>query len=316
MKRTSVDFKKIFKMHIFIFMILLLGLFTSCSNQKDSTPVVYNAVCVTSKKEIDVKLFKDVGAEEKEWRIQSCAIDEKNGILYKLNSTDEVVVYDLWTKAFVSKIKKPNKTGHDNDACMIEDKMYLVGSKPTSYLTEIQKLYCWNLSTNTIEKLKVDGIEDAEGRAVRCLMGVSAYINNHLLLVTQDYIVDDSHGVNHDETDKLCIYDYNIETEQCDKIFETKWDAVFVQGATYIDGKVFIACNIQTEKHASNYKGIEIKVVSLEQQTIIEVIHIEGFFEAEGLENYKKDDDLFLVFGLSNPGLVSQILTMKLEDLN
>ncbi|MDE7213055.1 MAG: hypothetical protein K2N42_00575 [Anaeroplasmataceae bacterium] len=312
MKKIVIIFKKIFRIQMLI-LIAFLGVLTSCSENQENDPVIYNAVCAKSQKEIDVRLFKDVGQEREDFKLQSCAIDKENGLLYKMNSTDEVIVYDLWTKEFIKKISKKVDTGHDNDACIIGDKMYLVGSKPTSYLTEIQKLYCWNLLENKIEKLKVEGIEPAEGQAVRCLMGVSEYSDEHLLLVTQDYIVDDSHGVNHQETDKLCVYDYDIALGTCEKKFETKWDAVFIQGATYIEGYVFVACNIQTEKHASNYKGIEIKVISLEQQAIVETIHINGHFEAEGLEHYTIEDELFLMFGISNPGRLSQIVTMKLE---
>ncbi|MDE7095526.1 MAG: hypothetical protein K2O23_03475 [Anaeroplasmataceae bacterium] len=315
MKKQVINFKRLFRIQVWI-LIVLLGLLSSCSTNKESNPVVYNAVCAKSQKEINVRLFKDIGQEREDFKLQSCAIDEDNGFLYKLNSTDEVVVYDLWTKEFLKNVKKKVNTGHDNDACIIKNKMYLVGSKPTSYLTEIQKLYCWNLLDNEIEKMEVEGIEAAEGQAVRCLMGVSEYIEEHLLLVTQDYIVDETHGVNHQETDKLCIYDYSIATGSCEKIFETKWDAVFIQGATYIDGYVFVACNIQTEKHASNYKGIEIKIISLEQQSIVETIHINGHFEAEGLEHYRIDDELFLMFGISNPGLVSQIVTMNIKEWN
>lgn len=302
-----------------VFIIILffcsIGL-TSCLENEEKEPVlVYMAHSQNEEKTYEIKLFKDIGKEQNEWKLQSVGLDKNQENLFKLDGSKRVLVYDFATRQYKSERVKPKETGHDNDLCIIEDTMYIVGSKITTYLRETQKLYRWSLEDDKIERLEIKGIEPAEGISIRCLMGVCSYSENELVLVTQDYLPDvpakETFNVKHESTDKLCVYRYNLETKQAEKVFEKQWDAVFIQGATLIGDQLFVACNIQTDR-ANNYKGVEIQIIDLNEKKEIDKIIIPGIFEAEGLFSYSQDEETYLLFGLARPGRIAQIVTMKI----
>lgn len=310
-----VEIKKLLYIFVCRINILLLmvivGLCVSCSSKNEfEPPLVYTAKSIKKDNLYEVRLFNDIGKERDDWKLQSVVLDETNGNLLKLNGTKRIFIYDFEKRSYKTEITKPEPTGHDNDCCIIDDTLYIVGSHTSK--SESKKLYRWSMERNIIELLQVEGIEEAKNKSIRCLMGVCVYSINELLLVTQDYFHDSTYGITHKDTDQLCVYKYNVETLHCEKVFEMKWDAVFIQGATYVNDLLYVACNIQTEKHAGWYKGIEFKVINLETKKEEDKILLEGTFEAEGLMSYQRDGESYLLFGISNPGRLSQIVTMKI----
>lgn len=210
---------------------------------------------------------------------QSFYVDTKQKAVYKLNASSEVIVYDLNGNEN-GIITKPGDTGHDNDCCYDGENLYISGG--TTDVNPIM-LSKWDLKENSIVKIDLSSIPShASNGSTTVLAAVCEkyHGSDELYLVCTDYYKD----IEHREDDKFYVYSYNKVSGRVNLLFSSKWDCVYVQGTTCINNILYIACNTQTTGSASNYKGITIKVIDMENYKVIDEIIFEGIFEPEGMD--------------------------------
>lgn len=210
---------------------------------------------------------------------QSFYVDTKKKAVYKLDAGREVIVYDLNGNE-IGIITKPGDTGHDNDCCYDGKNLYISGG--TTDVNPIM-LSKWNLEENSVVNIDLSSIpRHAPNGSTTVLAGVCEkyHGSDELFLVCTDYY----QGIEHREDDKFYVYSYNKVSGGVNLLFSSKWDCVYVQGATCINNILYIACNTQTTGNPSNYKGITIKVIDMESYEVIDEIIFEGSFEPEGMD--------------------------------
>lgn len=210
---------------------------------------------------------------------QSFYVDTKKKAVYKLNASSEVIIYDLNGNEN-GILTKPCDTGHDNDCCYDGENLYISGG--TTDVNPIM-LSKWNLKENSVVNIDLSSIPShASNGSTTVLAGVCEkyHGSDELYLVCTDYY----QGIEHREDDKFYVYSYNKVSGEVNLLFSSKWDCVYVQGATCINNVLYIACNTQTTGSASNYKGVTIKVIDMESYEVIDEIIFEGTFEPEGMD--------------------------------
>ena len=217
--------------------------------------------------------------------LQSVSLDRKNGVVYTMtNQNDFLKVYGL-DKEFREKVLKPH-TGHNNDACVVGDNMWIIGTEDYAD----PQLWLYGLKTNKAERVDVsilDGAGTKSGYSAVC-----EYDASNLLLVGIT-------GTGTDRpTDKLRVYKYNKGTKKLTQWFELSWHGVFVQGATYVNGMLYIATNISEEKI---HDGASVWVVDVKNQKLLDEMVILFDGEAEGLDYNIEDGKTWLYMGLGSP---------------
>lgn len=229
-----------------------------------------------------------IAADLKERSIQSVSLDRKRGLLRTLtNQHDRMKVFDF-SGNLLTEVHKPH-TGHNNDMCYVDDKLWVVGTKK---ITEPQ-LWLYDIPTNTAVRQDVTAVRDW-GRD-RDLSGVCDYDDNTLLLVARENMKS-TRGANQ-PGDMMGIYKMDKGTGQISQWFELPWRGIFVQGITYVNGYLFVATNMLYKIHG----GMSIWVIDTRSQKLVDemIIYFDG--EAEGLDYNFEKGKLWLYVGLGSP---------------
>lgn len=229
-----------------------------------------------------------IAADLKERSIQSVSLDRKRGLIRTLtNQHDRMKVFDF-NGTLLTEVHKPH-TGHNNDMCYVDDKLWIVGTKKT---VEPQ-LWLYDVPTNTA--VRQDAMAIRNWGRDRDLSGVCDYDRNTLLLVARENMKS-TRGSNA-PGDMMGIYKMDKRTGEIQQWFELPWRGIFVQGITYVDGYLYVATNMLYKIH----DGMSIWVIDTRRQELVDemIIYFDG--EAEGLDHNYENGKLWLYVGLGSP---------------
>lgn len=232
----------------------------------------------------------------------ACIVLEKNEI-YKLwdQASNKLMVYNL-NGQYKRTDTLSGSYGHGNDSCYYDGKIYTVNTDNKKVISVI------DLEALTVQNIDFTGvILDKENADTRTIGGVCETYHNsgELYIVCEDL---GSNALSGNTNNRLSIYKYNIENDTCELIQEFTKDFVFVQGAVCINNYLYVNCNIMTTGSAGNYKGIEIKVIDMNTNTIIDTYQFEGFFEGEGLDYIYENDIAKIYMGIAHYGEFSYLV--------
>lgn len=231
--------------------------------------------------------------------LQSVGYDYENGHFYKFADNTTVLKFNEKLQQLAT-ITLPSTAGHCNDACYYSGKFYLAEVDKTKDI-----LYEWNIQSNTVRAITLNGISNPSNGSVRYLAGVceAERGTGKLYLVTQDrYGTSD---IDHQDGDKMAVYLYDIANNTTSLIAEYDWDCVYVQGCTCVNGILYVACNTATTGAANNYKGITIKVFDTLGWQMIDEMSCAGNFEPEGMDFIQNGTENYLSVGIGHYGTIA-----------
>lgn len=228
---------------------------------------------LTSERGITYVLRTMVDLSNDGYSLQSFCYNYNDGNYYRFDASTTVVVYDSFFNQ-LRTITTPSSIGHGNDAC------YYNGS---FYLPNTHSVIEWSPTENTVETMPINGIVQPTNGSERtcdalCLIERTL---EEIFLICRDKRSGD---ISHQDGDMMSVYRYNLETHDATLMYETPWDCVYIQGAAYYKGILYVACNTQTTGSASNYKGITVKVIRTDIWSLIDELICEGVFEPEGMD--------------------------------
>lgn len=234
---------------------------------------------------------------------QSVVYDRANKTFYRASSDSNVYPYDSELNALPT-IALPSTGGHKNDGCYYKGKIYwLDGTADTP-----TALYVWDISANTLTQVSVPVSDNANG-SKRVVAGIcNTDTDGIMYLVSRDQY--NNSDIDHQTGDKMCVYDYDVANNTVQLIASFDWDCVYVQGATFADGLVYVACNTQTTGSASNYTGITIKVIDSTTWDIINTLTCAGNFEPQGCDHITIADNSYIWTGLSKYNTVDKVILL------
>lgn len=234
---------------------------------------------------------------------QSVVRNPSSGVFYRASSDNKVYPYDNDLNGLPT-ITLPSTGGHKNDGCYYNGCIYWLdgtANDPTA-------LYIWNISANTLTQVAVPVSDNSNG-SKRVVAGIcNADTNGIMYLVSRDQY--NNSDIAHQTGDKMCIYRYNVANNTARLMASFDWDCVYVQGATFVDGLLYVACNTQTTGSASNYTGITIKVIDTSTWTIIKTLTCSGNFEPQGCDNVTVGNDTYIWTGLSKYNTVDKVVLL------
>ena len=108
----------------------------------------------------------------------------------------------------------------------------------------------------------------------------------------------------------------NISTGLAELLAEFPWDCVYIQGATYYKGILYVTCNSATTSTASNYKGITVKAIRTDIWELFDSLKVNGSFEPEGLDVVALGNTSSLTYeimmGMGKSGVMSQAVRFSI----
>lgn len=228
---------------------------------------------------------------------QSFVYDYDNGLYYKFYEGTTVYAYNSEMQK-VRTITMPSDAGHKNDGVYYDGSIYFSNLNANN-------LYAWNITNNTVSSLPITGIaQPGNGSTRECdAICVDLAKRGKLYLICRDVYTN---GLVHQASDKLSIYEYTISTKKATLLAEFPWDCVYVQGATYYKGIIYVACNTQTTSSASNYKGITVKCIRTDTWELIDKLTVSGSFEPEGMDIASVDSNYQLMMGMAKYDAMAQ----------
>lgn len=168
--------------------------------------------------------------------------------------------------------------GHKNDAVYQNGFMYMMDGTAS----DPKSLYVWNTSTNAVTQVAVPVPNNSNG-SIRVVAGIAkSYSSEHLYLVSRDQY--NGSDIEHQTGDVMCVYRYNIANNTVELMASFPWDCVYVQGATFYKGILYVTCNTGTTGSASNYTGITVKCIRTDTWELIDELTVSGSFEPEGMD--------------------------------
>lgn len=197
---------------------------------------------------------------------------------YRGGTTATVYPYDDTLTALTS-ITLPSTGGHKNDGCYYDGKIYwLDGTAENPRL-----LYVWDISQNTISSITLP-VTDNDNGSLRVVAGIcNTDTIGTMYLVSRDQY--NNSDIDHQEGDLMCVYEYDVANNTVSLVGTFEWDCVYVQGATYYNGVLYVSCNTATTGSASNYTGITIKQINTSNWTIAKTLTCSGDFEPQGCDH-------------------------------
>lgn len=276
----------------------------------ENTSYPWFAYSSINQKHYIVELIFDIGAYKSQPSIQSLTIDKSSKTIYTLNSNTDLLLIDGYNKKIISHQLKPS-TEHSNDCCIINNIIYVNGSTALGSESESKVLYKYNINSREAEKLPVVGINNGTV-GMRTIGGICVADpennNDYLYIVTQDY---EGQNINSPEA-KMTFYKYNIANGNIEELFNLPWDGWFIQGATCINGYIYVAGNPQPGDLAPNYKGVFIYIIDIKNKNIVDKIYIDGNFEPEGLDYIIDNGSVNLLLGIAHHSGMAKVCKMKI----
>lgn len=246
------------------------------------------------------KLLFDFGTTT----FQSVVRNTANGYFYRASADAYVYPYDSNLVA-KSMITLPSTGGHKNDGCYYGGKLYWLDGTADSP----RALYVWNISANTLSSITLPVSDNSNG-SKRVVAGIcNASIQGTMYLVSRDQY--NGSDINHQTGDVMCVYEYDVANNTVSLVASFPWDCVYVQGATFVGGKLYVACNTQTTGSASNYTGITIKVINTSTWTIEKTLTCSGSFEPQGCDSITVGGTNYIWTGLSKYQTVDKVIIME-----
>lgn len=221
--------------------------------------------------------------------LQSFCYDYDNERFYKFDASTTVQIYNS-SLELIQTITLPQSAGHNNDSVYYDGKIY----QPD---IDQPRVYIWNISANTVSTKTITGIVDPPNGSTRECGGLCETSRGTGLfyIACRDVYTSD---IDHQPGDKLSIYEWNSTTGVATLKAEFPWDCVYVQGATCLDGILYVTCNTQTTGAASNYTGITVKAIRTDTWELIDELVVSGDFEPEGLDFIPADGGLEIMMGM------------------
>lgn len=268
-----------------------------------------NLVGLKSDKGYYIEKIIDFRSDFNQNNLQSVMADFNNKLFLKLDGSTTYYKFN-YDGSLNSSDTKPS-TSHDNDICYVGGNAYIVGSYYNN--SHLKELFLWNISDNTVNSLDVSSIPNNSNGSKRVIGGVcETNLNSgYLYLVCADWYDTSNNHADHQTGDKLSIYKYKISDGSITFVSDYNWDCVYIQGATCVDGILYVACNTQTD-NPSNYTGITIKRFNMKTLEELESIIIDGNFEAESLNYMIEKGEPKLIFGVGHSGTMSQMVKMNI----
>lgn len=203
-------------------------------------------------------------------------------------NTDDSEFYRMGTTATVNRFSEVMSSlgtitlastgGHKNDAVYHNGKMYMLDGTAS----DSKALYIWDTIGASVTSITLPVSNNLNG-SLRIVAGISkSDTDGYLYLVTRDQY--NSNDISHQNGDVMCVYRYDVANNTVTLIHTYPWDCVYVQGATYYKGILFVTCNTQTTGSASNYTGITVKCIRTDTWELIDELTCTGNFEPEGMD--------------------------------
>ena len=235
------------------------------------------------------------------YALQSFCYDYDNNLYYKFDASTTVRVYSPAMQK-INTITMPQSAGHNNDACYHNGSIYLPNDNTPS-----SSIYVWNIANNTVQTISISGIlqpSNGSNRGVEAICE-KARGSGEFYLVCRDSWSD---SLYHDTNDKLSVYLFDLSTGNAVLQAEFPWDCVFLQGATFLDGILYCACNTQTTGSAGNYVGITLKAIRTDTWVQLDSLISSGNYEPEGLDVIPQGNKQEIMMGMGKYMTISKIV--------
>jgi len=228
----------------------------------------------------NVELFIDLQTKS----LQAVGVDRSRQLVYTMTNQNDVMKTYGFNRQYLKEVVKPH-TGHNNDMCVVGDKIWIPDG---------DKIYQYDLNTNKIS-MTIDVTPNIESGAKRGMLAICDYDSSHLLTVSIDQKA--TADTPNDPDDKMYVYKVNKATGKINQLFTIPWQGVYVQGATYANGYLFVATGQQKTYHS----GASVWVIDMARKTLVDQMVMSFDGEAEGLDHNIEDGKLFLYMGIGNP---------------
>lgn len=234
---------------------------------------------------------------------QSVVREPTTGVFYRASSDNKVYPFNSELQA-QSMITLPSTGGHKNDGCCYAGSVFWLDGTADAP----RAMYVWGISNNSLQLVTLP-IGDNENGSLRVVAGIcNADADGEMFLVSRDQY--NGSDIDHQEGDVLTVFKYNVNTNEAEAVASFLWDCVYVQGATYVNGLLYVACNTQTTGSASNYTGITIKIIDPAAGQLIAEMTCSGNFEPQGCDHIILGDGTAYVWtGLSKYNTVGKVIT-------
>lgn len=227
-----------------------------------------------------------------------------NETYYRAGTDNKVYPYDSSLTA-LSTITLPSTGGHKNDGCYHNGKIYWLDGTSDAP----RSLYIWNIATNALTQVALP-ISDNGNGSKRVVAGIcNTGTDGVMYLVSRDQY--NGSDIAHQTGDIMGVFEYNAANNTAQLVAQFDWDCVYVQGATYVGGLLYVACNTQTTGSASNYTGITIKVIDPSTWTIVKTLVCSGDFEPQGCDHIVVNGNIYIWTGLNKYNTVSKVVIIK-----
>lgn len=288
----------------------LIGITVNSNSPSTGSSTGYSLKSDETANAYTLMLVKDFSSDV--YNYQSFCYNYDNRLCYKFDASTTVKVYQFnsgYTDMILyDTITLPSSAGHNNDACYLNGNIYFPN-------LNISDLYVWNITNNTVSTLPITGITQLTTGSTRQIDAICDMGNKDgwFYLIGRDVYTSD---ITHQSSDKLSIYKYNISTHVATLLAEFPWNCVYVQGATYYKGILYITCNSPTTSSASNYTGITIKAIRTDIWELIDELKVSGSFEPEGLDVVALGNTSSLTYeimmGMGKSGVMSQAVRFSI----
>lgn len=228
----------------------------------------------------NVELFIDLQAAS----LQSVGVDRSNQVVYTMTDQNDVIRTFGFNRQLLKEVTKPD-TGHNNDMCVVGDKIWIPDG---------DKIYQYDITSNKLSKT-IDVLANIESGAKRGMLAICEFDSSSLLAVSIDQKATAT--TPNDPDDKMYVYKVDRNTGKINQLFTIPWQGVYVQGATYAKGYIFVATGQQKTYHS----GASVWVVDVARQTLVDQMVMSFDGEAEGLDYNFEGDKLYLYMGIGNP---------------
>lgn len=239
---------------------------------------------------------------------QSVVLDRSKYLFYRASTDDKVYPYNN-TLTAQSTITLPSTGGHKNDGCYYNGHVYWLDGTAADNTA----LYVWDVSANTLQSVSIP-VSDNPNGSKRVVAGIcNTDTSGFMYLVSRDQY--NGSDIDHQTGDVMCVYRYDVTNNTVELINSYDWDCVYVQGATYVGGKLYVACNTQTTGSASNYTGITIKIIDTTTWEIAKTLTCSGSYEPQGCDHITYGDNSYIWTGLSKYNTVDKVVLLQVNTL-
>jgi hypothetical protein len=241
---------------------------------------------------------------------QSTIIDLKRRKIFLFAAQTSLRVFDFDGKLVDTITKTLLTDEHDNDACQLGNIIYLAGGKANGGASHSKFACKYDIDANTTTAIDVSAITDGLV-GFRCIVACFVLDESTVVFACNDTLGNEAYDLAANfEDEKLTFYKMDISTEAITPWFSVDWNSGYLQGATFVDGKIYAISNI-IEGQGSLIGarcGACLWIIDTDTQTTVDQLYFEGEFEPEGLEFTIENGEVYLWTGF---GGASERFLMK-----